>query len=449
MELNKYYDAQAAVLGSLLLEPDKLGGEIMHRVREEDFEDASLRNLFRAAKSLFLSRRPLDPVTLLEEAGSGYEPMIRQILDATPTANNWEIYVEILREDAQISALRILGEKLSELSNLEAGRKLLAKAEGLLTAQNNRKAANYTEMISDYLNRQNDPAPPNYLDWGIPQLNRGLSISPGRFVVLGAESSVGKTALALQLAYNLACRGHRVGFYSYETSRADAADRILANAAEINLPRSKHKQLTERDYRAAMAEGQRAEKIDLTVVETAGYTVDDLRAETLSGRYDVVFIDYVQLIPGRASERWQVVTETSMALHTMAQQLDVTVIALAQATPPDVGKDGKRRAVRKTDLRESNQLHIDAEAVLMMDLYDPEQPSGLRVLQIEKNKDGSLGKIYLTFDPEHMRFSWAPPPDEEDEAAMRRAIARDNRAYRVTQVKFSDLPDDAGGNLPF
>lgn len=241
----------------------------------------------------------------------------------------------------------------------------------------------------------------------------------------------------------MASAGSKVGFFSYETSREDAADRILANAANVNLPRSKTKALTPGDYRRVSAEGERSARVPLTVVETAGYTVEDLRTEVMAKRYDVVFIDYVQLIPGRASDRWQVVTEVSMALHTMAQQLGVTIIALSQVTPPEVNnKTGSRRAVRKGDLRESRQLINDADVILMMALEDPNNSQSLRVLQVDKNKDGPLGKMYLSFDPEHMRFTVASPPKSETYRAIDQAVAKAKKEYREKQVSFEDLPDD-------
>lgn len=392
MDLIHYYDAQVAVLGSLLIEPDKLSGEIMHRVRPEDFGDARLRNIFRAAREIYMENAPLDAVTVVEKAGKGYEPLVRQAMDATPTAQNWAAYVDILKEGAQLATLHRLGEQLQDAQDITQARKLLASAEGFLIARPGRRSSTYQELISDYLDRQNDKSPPNYLDWGIEQLNRNIAVSPGRFVILGADSSVGKTAFALQLAYNMAAKGKRVGFCSYETSRPDAADRILANTANINLPRTKHKALSMDDYVRATTEGERSANVKLRVTETAGYTVDELRAETLAERYDVVFIDYVQLIPAKASDRWQVVTEVSMALHTMAQQLGVTVIALSQVTPPELDKKGKRRALRKGDLRESRQLINDADLILMMDLVDPDDSQGLRVLRIDKNKDGPWGR---------------------------------------------------------
>lgn len=460
MDLTQYYDAQVAVLGSLLLEPEKLGGEIMHAVSPEDFGTATLRNLFRCAREIYLENSPLDPVTLVARAGSAYDKTVRDILDATPTAVNWEAYAGILREGAQLDRLHKLAEQLSETSSLDAGRRLLAQAEGILADRPSRRAWNYQEMVSNYLDRQTDQNPPDYLDWGIEQLNRNLSVSPGRFVLLGADSSVGKTALALQLAYNMACTGKRVGFFSYETSREDAADRILANAADVNLPRAKKKCLTAEDLRRIMAEGERSDNIPLTVVETAGCGLDDLRSEILSGRYQVVFIDYVQLIPGKASDRWQIVTEVSMGLHTMAQKLGVTIIALSQVTPPETDKNGKRRALRKSDLRESRQLINDADVILMMDLTDPSDTASLRVLLVDKNKDGPVGRIYLRFDAEHMRFQPEGPPPGESYRRVMGALAeqrREQQAQRraekqstiVGQIPFEDLPDGAGGELPF
>ena len=460
MDLIQSYDAQVAVLGSLLLEPEKLGGEIMHAVSPDDFGTPTLRNLFRAAREIYLEGSPLDPVTLVSRAGAAYDKTVRDILVATPTAANWEAYVGILKEGAKIDRLHKLAEELLETNTLEAGRKLLAQAEDILTERPGRRAANYTELVSAYCDRQNDSSPPDYLDWGIEQLNRHLSVSPGRFVILGADSSVGKTAFALQLAYNIACTGKRVGFFSYETSNEDAADRILANTADVNLPRTKKKCLTAADWERVASEGVRSGRIPLTVVETAGCGVDDLRTEILAGRYQVVFIDYIQLIPGRASDRWQVVTEVSMALHTMAQQLGVTIIALSQVTPPETDKNGKRRALRKGDLRESRQLINDADVILMMDLTDPNDTASLRVLQVDKNKDGPVGRMYLSFDPEHMRFKPENPPPGESYRRVMGALAEQRREQQAQrraekqaaidgQARLEELPDNVGGPLPF
>lgn len=407
MELIHYYDAQVSVLGSLMIEPDKLAGKIFHSIRAEDFSEAPIRNVFRAAREIFLAGTPLDAVTVCDRAGSGYASLIRQVMDATPTTANIDEYIRIVQDGARLRLLRDLAGKMTDAMSWADGRRLLEQANRLLSDRPNRRASSYTELISRYLDRQNDKTPPYKLDWGIQALTRNLFPSPGWFVILGADSSVGKTALALQMALAMAKDGTKVGFFSFETDRDRVTNRLLANAAEVGMGRSVRKTLTDADFRRVSNEGIRSERVPLWVIESAGYTVDDLRAEVLSSRYEVIFIDYVQLIPeGRSDNRVQTVTAASMALHAMAQELGVVVVGLSQVTLPEKNpRTGKRPMVHKENLRESSQLCKDADVIMMMDLEDPLNASGRRVLTLEKNKDDALAKVYLSFDPEHMRFS--------------------------------------------
>ena len=260
------------------------------------------------------------------------------------------------------------------------------------------------ELLADFLRRMEDKTPPNYLRWGIRQLDEVLTAEPGDFIVLGADSSVGKTALAVQLAWNMAARGRRVGFFSLETSARKLADRVVAQRARVELSKIKHKELTEHDLGDVAAVGGATGRMCFGITEAAGFGVPELRAVTLANRYDVIFIDYVQLLKAEGRERWEIVTKISMALHTMAQQLGVAVIALSQLTPPDKTK-GARRAPSRDDLRESRQLKQDADVILLMSLDDPEENDGLRWLAVAKNKDGPLGRICLKFDAAHMEFT--------------------------------------------
>lgn len=431
---NAYYDAQTGVLGSLLIEPERLAGQIMHVVKPEDFSDPVKRNLFTAARDIFLAHETLDAVTLVERVGSAYSDAVRDILKVTPTARNWTEYVRLLKDGAMMERFRRLGESLADIRSAEDGRKLLIDAQGMLSVRPGRRLQSYTEMLSEFFDRMNDATPPDYLNLGIDALNRKVKISRGSFVVLGADSSVGKTAFSLQLAYNIATTGKRVCFFSYETSLEASADRTIANTADARLSDIKAKNISEHVARRAMNEAERSGKIPLYIQESAGMTVDDLRADTLCGQYDVIFIDYVQLVPSkRDGSRYETVTDTSMRLHTMAQQLGVTVVALSQVTPPEPGKNGKRRQLRKEDLRESRQLIQDAEAILMMDLEDPKDYRSQRILIVDKNKDGELGQVRLDFDAQHMRFT---------------AANRSGKPQPPDQVKLEELPND-GEPLPF
>ena len=453
----KSLDAETAVIGSLMIDADHVAGPIFHRLRPDDFGNQERRNVFKAAQKLWLDQRPLDPVTVLAEAGKDYEKLIYECMMATPTATNAEEYAKIVETEAQLRRLRDVGMRMSlHMDDLDTARKLLSEAEGLLSTQRKDRSRTYREMLEDFLDRQNDTKPLDYLDWGIEELNRNVKISHGRFVILGAQSSVGKTALDLKQAYNIGKSGKRVGFFSYETSLEDAEDRIFANTASVDLARTKTKNLNYMDIEELMREGNYADSVNLTVEDSGSWTIDELRAITLAKRYEVIFIDYVQIIPGDSRKpRWEVVTETSMALHRMAQNLGVTVIALSQVTAPEKDSKGRRRALTKEDLREAQQLGNDAEAVLLMDLtilgnYDSE-----RELRIDKNKDGGRGRIYLKFDPAHMRFTPCEKPEHLKKKEFREEMARvakenkEQRKAELTQMGFEDLGRGKDGELPF
>lgn len=457
------YDAQAAVIGSLLLEPERLAGEIMQRLRPEDFADGSLRSLYAAARELWLEQARIDPVTLLDKAGSAYHDLIAQVLQLTPTAANWESYAGIVKNNARLSKLRGVALRILECERAEEARDLLLDAQGLLAQRESIRIFTYRDMLNGQLDRLQDQTPPDFLDWGIPQLNEILTIKQGRFVVIGAESSVGKTAFALQLARNMAISGKRVGFYSLETDHDDAVDRMTANSSDIHLRNIKHKRLDRCAIGRIVDEFKKNGELPLELIEAAGCSVEEIRATTLMRRYDVIFVDYVQMIPGKGENVSSQVRSVSIALHAMSQQLGVTVIGLSQVTPPDTDRNGNRRELNKSDLRESGQLGNDAEAVLLLDLTDLKDYRSPRKLIIDKNKDGAPGRMLLNFDAPHMRFTYLPPFEGSDrEAARERNEKMDQRrqerrekeaAKAKTSIEgqgsvFEELPDD-GEVLPF
>ena len=410
MDVIAYYNAQTTLIGSALISP-QIVGEMVQEVRAEDFDVPELRTLYSALRTLFLSGRPVDPVVLLAETGEAYKDTVRAAMNLTPTAANWRAYAKVLRESAALRRMQEIGAQLAEAVDLADARRILASAEPLMLDRPGIKTQQIGELLADFLRRMEDKTPPNYLEWGIRQMDEKLTAEPGDFIVLGADSSVGKTALAVQLAWNMAARGRRVGFFSLETSARKLADRIVSQRAKVELARIKHKHMSVQDYRGVADVGRASNRICFDVTEAAGFGVADLRAVTLANRYDVIFIDYVQLLSAEGRERWEIVTKISMELHTMAQQLGVAVVALSQVTPPDKRSGGK--APSKDDLRESRQLKQDADIILLMSLEDRENNLSARWLAIAKNKDGPLGKIRLDFDPDHILFkAFGQRPEE-------------------------------------
>ena len=438
------FQAEMAVIGSLLIDPGPVAGIVFHKLRPEDFGGKEYRTIFTVARDLWLEGRTLDPVVIANAVGDQEcAQVMASAMQLTPTAANVEEYANIVIEEAQLRRIRDVGMQLSlHLEDLGEARRLLAEAESLLAGQREERVWSYKDLLEDYLEWLNDSTPPDYLNWGIDELNRNVQITQGCFVVIGAASSTGKTALGLQLAYNIAKTGKRVGFFSYETPKRKAAIRLFANTAGVDMVKAKNKDVSQIDYEVLLREGDLSMTLPFCLEDSGDWSIDELRARILGGRYDVAFIDYVQMIPGDPRRpRWEVVTETSMKLHRMAQKLGVTVVALSQVTEPERDSKGRRRPLTKEDLRESKQLANDAEAVIMMELTKPGDYDSERELRIVKNKDGSLGKFWMKFEPRFMRFTPCDKPEHLKRQEYNEGMARVRQSRKQSRPAEQRDPD--------
>lgn len=401
---SKWAEAQRAVIGSLMID-SACAGLVFQKAAASMFNIAELKHIFEASQELWNAGRPIDPVTVQARAGDDYKPLIAACMNMTPTAANVGAYIDILRTEARLSALQVTAMEIVSAKNEADAAESYEKIGRLLQATEDIEDFSLTEMISAYLDRMNDPTPPDYLRFGIEKLDEALAITPGMFVIIGADSSTGKTALALQFAVSIAQSGKRVGFFSLETPTEPLQNRIMAElqVAKIPVPVSQKKKLSDEDFAMAAEAAIKSEHVPLRFIRKAT-TLEQIRSRTMQRRFEVIFIDYVQLIDVQGKERWDVVTRISMGLHRMAQELGVTIVGLSQITPPEKGK--KKNRITVDDLRESRQLKQDADIVLLMTKSDGEKdPPELRVLEVAKNKDGRRPKIKLNFDPEHMTFT--------------------------------------------
>ena len=451
--LTAWAQAQHSVIGSLLRDPDEWAGQIFQTATPAMFGDKALRHLFEAAREIWSAGVPVDPVTLGARAGAEYTKTIFECVELTPTAANTDAYLKILREQAQLNAMQVEALSITTAENVEEASESYETIGKLLAATEEVEDYSLTEMIGMYIDRMNDPTPPDYLRFGMDRLDSALAVTPGMFVIIGADSSTGKTALALQFAVHIAKSGKKVGFFSLETPQEPLQNRLMAEhqLAGIPVPSSQQKKLSDEDFSRAAQAGILSQDIPLRVIRKAN-TLEKIRARTLQRRFDVIFIDYVQLIDVAGKERFDVVTKISMGLHRLAQELGVVVIGLSQVTPPEKGKKAR---ITVDDLRESRQLKQDADIVLLMTRStEKDDPAEARILEVAKNKDGRRPKIRLNFDPQHMTFSPLITMDDirSDGRVVRQQQdvnrkAQDKPAQETEQPQFTQLPDDE--DLPF
>lgn len=428
--MTTWEEAQRAVIGSMLIDPENVAGIVFATAKREQFGDAAWRHLFDAAAEVWQDKRPVDPVTVAAAAGDAYVRAIREAMELTPTAANVEIYLQILKKEARLHTLQAAAARILEAKDEAAAAAIWDEMSQTLLGAEQVRRRSFFECVNDYLDRMNDPTAPDYLTFGISQLDKQLNIGPGKFVILAADSSVGKTAFALQIAHHIANTGKKVGFFSLETDSDTLTDRLMAESqvAGISLPRSKAKALSSVDYRRALDAGEQSARMHFDLIDRVS-KLDEIRMTTVAVGYDVIFVDYLQIIDAPGDKRWDIVTGISIYLHRMAQALGVTIIALSQITPPD---KGSTRPLGMDDLRESRQLKHDADVILI--LTPDDMLPNCRRLTIAKNKDGKRNlKLLLAFDPEHLTFSYHKRVQTSVDG----------------QVKFEQLPDDEGGENPF
>lgn len=407
-----WLSAQVAVLGSMLIEP-RCVGEVMSQLRAEDF-NPTYRTVFAAVRQLWRDGQAVDPVAVTHALGQGYAQTIVQLMEATPTAANVSGYITMCRDEARLAALQELGLQLSTANTYDEAQTLAVQAAGLTgDARSGAKHYSVEDLMQAFYRRHLGDEHPAYLPWPFEALERQLYIEQGDMVVLGGYPSAGKTMLALQMAALWSRTGKKVGFFTLETNENKLFDRFVASEIEIPLWKIKKNLLSEDDVdRLAVASTPLIQQ-QLEVVPAAGMTVDDIRAKTLARRYDIILVDYLQIIRSSArssANRTEVVAQHSMGLHTLAQQHGVTVVALSQLTRQD---KQTRRAPDMSDLRESGQIEQDADAILLLYLTDQQDKRGPRTLDVVKNKEGETGTLQLAFDGAHQRFAYSAPPQRE------------------------------------
>ena len=393
-------DARIAVIGSMLLDSN-IVGEVMLRLTPDDFGSGTLRSLYDACCRLFSRMAPIDPVTLVAEAGGPYEQTVREILEVTPTAANWEAYVDALRDGAQLTRLKQAAMAITTASTVQEARENAERVSALLASRRDIRIVPIQQGIREFYERQADCKPPEYLKWGLGPLDDVLKLTGGRFVIIGGYPSAGKTMLASQLAYNISQK-KRVGIFSLETDDWDLYDRLVAQVAHVPYDAIQAHNLTSDNFTTVAAMGNAVENRPLDIIPGSGLSVADIQAISLSRHYDVIFIDYVQLIEGRGKDRFETVTNISLDLHRLAVRTGITVIGLAQLSRPEKGK--KNPVPTRSSLRESGQLEQDADAILLLYLDDEDLPEGDRILKVAKQKNGPLGYLRLGFYPKHMCF---------------------------------------------
>lgn len=397
--LNANYEAEQSVIGIIMMDGKEAMQKVALKLNESDFHVTEFKSIYAACNKLFRIGKPIDAVTVTTLIGEEYSKTILSAAQSTPTISNLNAYVDAVKDRAQkINAynqasdfLRILEDEKPDAEECQSIVSGIAKCFNEKSVQG---AVNAEEGFMNFLAQQDKPK--EYITTGFSLLDRFLYVERGDFVIVGGRPSAGKTAFTLQMLLHMSEK-YKVGYFSLETKPAKIFDRIISNYAWTSFSKIKTNTLTDEDWRGITSCYDTFHQLNFEIVPAAGWSTEQIKSYSEIAGFDIIFIDYMQLIKSQGKDRVEKVTNISIDLHTMAQQSGISVVALSQLSR---GGDGDADL---TSLRDSGQIEQDADAVLFLN-YDPDNPDE-RNLRIAKNKEGKIGRIQANFDGDHQRFS--------------------------------------------
>lgn len=392
-------NAAVGVLGSMLIDEAAVGPMLM-AVTEDDFRLPEQKKVFRAIRELY-GEGGVDAILVNERLGGKHSEYLAGLINATPTSANADAYARELKRTSRLLQLKEVGDQIMSAENESDIRAMIDRANMLFCERGDVRRVTMEQAYREFWKRK-AAQQEDFLSWGMSDLDEQLHVSRGDMVVIGGYPSAGKTAFSLQMAFHIA-RTKRVGFFSYETAADKLYDRAIACQTQTSFARIMKNGLSERDYGRIKSQREflTAPKMDL--LETSGMTVSEIGAYSMAHHYDVIFIDYLQKIPGvNAKDEFTRVSQVSNDLQQLGRRTGKIIVALSQLSRT---KDGTT-APTMSSLRQSGQIEQDADVVLLLYKENPKEYNSKRVLDIAKNKDGVAGLgMLLDFDGDKQTFS--------------------------------------------
>lgn len=417
-------EAEAAVIGALLLRPELLGDVLDTGLGDADFYSPKWSAAFAVIADLVKAGEAVDVLTVDRRLGE-VRPTMAEMIDATadvPATGHATAYAKAVVDTARLRRFIAAGTEwvngaFSQEAGNNAGVFLDAAAGALLAACQASHADDDSRWLGDCaadaladLRRQVDGDPAGVLS-GFVDLDSLLGgLRPGQLVVLGARPGMGKSALALDVAQSVAGMGGPVLVCEAEMSGVELGMRALA-AGGVNSGRLASGRLDEIDFQRLETRLEALRGLPVLINDRPSPTLLSIRSRArkmaAGGGLSLVIVDYLQLMEGARQERRELdVAAFSRGLKALAKELGVPVLALAQLNRGLEARSDKRPVL--SDLRDSGQLEQDADVVLFLyrdEVYNPDSPdTGTAELIVAKHRNGPLGTVRLAFLSQQVRF---------------------------------------------
>ena len=425
-------DAEKSLLGAILISEDVIS-DVAEIVHADDFYDQANSQIFASFISLYERHRPIDLLTVkadLEKKKKlksvGGATYLAELTNYVPTAAHAKAYAELVSDTAVRRRLIKAASEISEKAyEDDSGTfELLGNAEKTLFEASDRHLRNDVISIADLLDETFDRLETLHNNKGaIAGLKTGFAdfdkitagLHSSDLIILAARPAMGKTALALNIAHNVAMINNKaVLVFSLEMGKEQLINRMFSAASGIDSFKLETGSFSGDDFSQISEAMAELSEVPILIDDTPGMTVTEMRTKARRAAHDhdlgLIVIDYLQLMSGTskrgADNRVQEVSEISRGLKLIARELNVPVIALSQLSRTVEMRNP--RIPMLSDLRESGSIEQDADIVTFLyreDYYEEDtEKQNIADWIIAKHRRGATGKIELFFDKEHVRF---------------------------------------------
>ncbi len=424
-------DAEKSVLGSILVNNENYY-RVIETLRPEDFYLDAHRVIYRKMVELIERSKAIDLITIQEELvrasqleSAGGITYLAGLLDGIPHLANIDHYIEIISEKALMrqlinSANKIMAECFDQA---EPAEEILDRAEQALFGLSEKRLRTGFISVKDmelpatklleklYTEREMITG----VATGFRDLDRMTSgLQSSDLIILAARPSMGKTALCLNIAQQVALEKNLpVGMFSLEMSKEQLLLRMLCSEARVDSHKVRTGYLSKDDFRKLIDSLGRTTQAPMFIDDSSTLTVMEMRAKCRRLKAEhglsMIIVDYLQLMSGygRVENRTQEISGISRGLKALAKELSVPVLALSQLSRAPEQRQGDHKP-QLSDLRESGSIEQDADVVMFIyreEVYKPsEENAGLAELIIAKQRNGPTGVVRLAFLREFTRF---------------------------------------------
>lgn len=423
-------EAEEAILGSILLDNKyiNVSGEYL---QADDFYVVSNREIYYAMESLALSGQAIDITILsdrLKKDGklevSGGRARLVELSSNVFYTSHFDEYVKIVKDKSTLRKLIKAANtiELDARSQKDSASTILANAEtsiyNITQDENTRGLTPLRETVDEAFKSMIEAMQKDSDITGLPtgfiDLDQQLSgLQKSDLVLIAARPSVGKTALGLNIALNIALKGYKVAVFSLEMSKVQLTQRLFALTSEVNMQNIISGNIGDHLQELNKAGGI-LKSLDMYIDDTSGLTLTEIRSKTRRMRgergLDFIMIDYLQLMEGdsRTENRQQEIASISRGLKGLAKELNIPILALSQLSRDNEKRGSKDRRPQMSDIRESGAIEQDCDVIMLMhreDYYDPEaEHPNVVELNVAKHRNGPTGVVELFFKKEITGF---------------------------------------------